>query len=467
MNFWDHFEIEKEHHHVFLKGKKKEENEKKPSHLRQSCEFCSEHWGTTVRLFESQSEFEDSDVYGGDDIVRGDSKARIAVWPGKNNVGRNPDSYWLTAPIHPLCYSSDTEVLTNNGFKLFKDVLDSDLIFSIDPKTQKMEYVPFVERIQYHHKGEMIHFKARGYDALVTPDHNMYFRERYRPKKKKQEIRYGIMPANELIKKTEFTIPRGGTWEGEKSTREERLLAMFYGWYASEGSKIRKSQISITQYKERNYRRLWKILDKLNIVYAKGKGKFHISGKFAVEVIENCPGKQFERRVPEWIKSKDKALIKCFLREYILGDGSFRKRDCFGYESIGITITTSSPVMQADLVELIHKVGYSAYTWVASEKGTISKHHNGEYASNQDQLAISVSKSKGVLFSKQNSSKLEYVDYDDIVYCLTLQKNHVLLFRRNGDVGWSGNCGCEIDMIETRHESDEELEDWYSKLEWD
>lgn len=103
MNFWDHFELEKEHTHSFLKGKKKEENEKKPSHMRQSCEFCSEHWGTTVRLFGSQSEFEDSEVYGGEDAVRGDSKAKIAVWPGKNNVGRNPDSYWLTAPVHVFC----------------------------------------------------------------------------------------------------------------------------------------------------------------------------------------------------------------------------------------------------------------------------------------------------------------------------------------------------------------------------
>ncbi|MCT8335706.1 hypothetical protein NUH30_18620 [Leptospira sp. 85282-16] len=462
MNFWEHFDIDNDHSHnkTFL-------FEKTKSKIRHSCEFCSDHWGTVVRLFKSQSDFENSDFYGGEDVVKGDPRAKIAVWPGKNNIGRDKNSYWLCAPVHPNCYSSDTEVLTNNGFKLFKDVLDSDLIFSINPKTQKMEYVPFIERIQYPYKGGMIHFKARGFDALVTPEHNMYFRERYRPKKQKQEIRYGILPANHLITKSEFTIPRTGLWEGEKSTRRERLLAMFYGWYASEGSKVRKSQISITQHKERNYRRLWKILDKLNIVYSKGNGRFYISGKFAEEVLRDCPGKQYERRVPEWIKTKDKSLIKCFLREYILGDGSFRTRKCFGYDSTEITITTSSSTMQADLVELIHKAGYSAYTWIASEKGTISKHRNGEYSSNQDQLAISVSKSKGVLFSNQNSSKVEYVDYDDMVYCLTLQKNHVLLFRRNGNIGWSGNCGCEIEVEETVHESVEDLEDWYSTLEWD
>lgn len=98
MNFWEHFEIDKDHLHdtsfSFVKAKTK---------TRHSCEFCSDHWGTVVRLFKSQSDFENSSFYGGEDIVNGDPKAKIAVWPGKNNVGRDKNSYWLCAPVHPLC----------------------------------------------------------------------------------------------------------------------------------------------------------------------------------------------------------------------------------------------------------------------------------------------------------------------------------------------------------------------------
>lgn len=91
MSFWDHFENERLHHFV------------KASSKKHSCEFCSDHWGTIVRIFGSQKEFEESDFFDGEDSVKGDPKANIAVWPGKNNVGRNENSWWLTAPVHPLC----------------------------------------------------------------------------------------------------------------------------------------------------------------------------------------------------------------------------------------------------------------------------------------------------------------------------------------------------------------------------
>ncbi|WP_246837105.1 hypothetical protein [Leptospira levettii] len=56
-----------------------------------------------MRLFKSQSDFENSDFYGGEDVVKGDPRAKIAVWPGKNNVGRDKNSYWLCAPVHVFC----------------------------------------------------------------------------------------------------------------------------------------------------------------------------------------------------------------------------------------------------------------------------------------------------------------------------------------------------------------------------
>ena len=32
------------------------------------------------------------------------------------------------------------------------------------------------------------------------------------------------------------------------------------------------------------------------------------------------------------------------------------------------------------------------------------------------------------------------VNYNDNVYCLTLEKNHIMLVRHNGTIGWCGNC---------------------------
>ena len=60
---------------------------------------------------------------------------------------------------HPHCYSSDTEVMTDNGWKLFKDVEKKDLIFSLNPDTKYPEFVKWVNFIEYYYNGKMIQFK--------------------------------------------------------------------------------------------------------------------------------------------------------------------------------------------------------------------------------------------------------------------------------------------------------------------
>src|SRR5690606_32941448 len=74
------------------------------------------------------------------------NKAHIRCELCRTLAGKYPASFqW--AGWHPNCYSDDTEVMTNNGWKLFKDVLNDDLIMSLDPVSKQPEYVPFVAYI--------------------------------------------------------------------------------------------------------------------------------------------------------------------------------------------------------------------------------------------------------------------------------------------------------------------------------
>jgi hypothetical protein len=70
----------------------------------QSCSKCKELTQYKYRVFPSQSDFEESEFFGGDDIVINDPKADFALWPGKNNVGRPYSEWWGTpGSIHPHC----------------------------------------------------------------------------------------------------------------------------------------------------------------------------------------------------------------------------------------------------------------------------------------------------------------------------------------------------------------------------
>ena len=76
---------------------------------------------------------------------------------------------------HPQCYSNDTEVMTNNGWKLFKNLLKDDLIFSLNPNTKQPEYVKYVKYFSYNKEGKMIRFSNKSLDMLVTEDHKMVY----------------------------------------------------------------------------------------------------------------------------------------------------------------------------------------------------------------------------------------------------------------------------------------------------
>lgn len=75
-----------------------------PKQSRKSCEFCSDNWNTVVRLFASEDDFIQSEYYGGGDRVINDPNGvEIAVWAGKNNVGKSASQWSICAPVHPRC----------------------------------------------------------------------------------------------------------------------------------------------------------------------------------------------------------------------------------------------------------------------------------------------------------------------------------------------------------------------------
>ena len=95
--------------------------------------------------------------------------------------GSYPKGFQFTG-WHPLCYSDDTEVYTDRGWKLFKDLDGDEQILSLNPETKDLEYSGIVHQIKYQYAGEMIRFVGidskrtvliPDIDMVVTPDHKM------------------------------------------------------------------------------------------------------------------------------------------------------------------------------------------------------------------------------------------------------------------------------------------------------
>lgn len=409
------------------------------------CKFCEKIRGT-VALW--------SDVPLADENIA-DPHAEVAIWEGKSNVGRKAADYWVPAGLaHPWCYSEDTEVLTDKGWLFFKELSGGEKIMSINPETKEVGYVGYVEKIEYRHNGKMIHFAGTNYDMLVTPNHNML----YTTQKLKKAGKLASCSAEELIKKSGYMLPMAiGKWEGCVSP-ERKLLGntdvsyrdyvRLWAWFLSEGN-TRRREVKFSQ------KRKSKILNNVPSIAPMLKDAadgVYLYGDSALEFVDFQGVHAEQKYVPDFIKQLSPDLIRDFIQSFNWGDGSFsvggRSEKSFSENSSEMIIRTSSPRMMADLCELIVKAGWIPSVWHHKQKGKVIKFRNGEYAMNTDCYNINIKKSEYRHFASvprvcrngKPSRVPTVVDYDGMVYDVELEKWHFLLVKRNGKIGWSGNC---------------------------
>lgn len=79
----------------------------------------------------------------------------------------------LLLQIH--CYDENTRAITKNGIKSYNEIKIGDEVISINPITKNIEFKKVLNVIIQDYNGEMIHFKHKSDDLMVTPNHRMYY----------------------------------------------------------------------------------------------------------------------------------------------------------------------------------------------------------------------------------------------------------------------------------------------------
>ena len=390
-----------------------------------------------------------SDVPLPDEHVR-DPFAKYAIWDGKNE-GNCP-----VGIVHPYCYSDDTEVMTNNGWKLFKDVEKNDKIMSINPETKEIDFVSYVQKIQYEYNGDMIHFPGRNYDMLVTPDHNML----YLAGNGHGDRQLKGIKASELIKNVAFALPRAvGEWKhtdtktvkfGDLTISKAQYFRL-WAWYLAEGNGRNRNggyEVKLTQ---KDPMKIYNDLPELQSILHIGEEAVYIMGDYA-RYFECMFGIYADKKfIPPFIKNSSVENIREFLDAFVMADGTrLTNHKCSSNKAYSEfrneqVLRTSSKKMADDLCEMIVKAGWMPSEYVVQEKGKLVHFENGDYVLNTDCHNISICKSKTRTYAPDTEGhkprhKPAYEKYSGMVYDVELEKWHFLLVRRNGKCGWSGNC---------------------------
>lgn len=368
---------------------------------------------------------------------------------------------------HPQCYSDDTEVLTNKGWKYFRDVVTSDQIFSLSPKTKQTEWTGVKSMIQYIYKGPMIRFANKSLDLFVTPDHRMVYLN-----KGNNQIQIDKQAAI-------FTQNHGILYRSSQTTAPDKdrivigdhivnfdVFCEFMAYYLSEGSLAwtRNYQLFIAKSRDKKpemYKRIADLLDKMPFTARPGINGFYINDQSFYEYLKQF-GKSPQKHVPREIKEASKRQILIFLDSYVLCDGTTRPNKefignrggkCSSKKNERIFFTISNQ-MAADLGELLVIAGRRPSYKIQKAKDIPKKHRNGIYSGNYDCWRISECHSEtATVFNKSIEN------YSGMVYDLELEKNHILYVRRNGRCVWGSNCLCFTTSILMTEEELSEMED--------
>lgn len=347
------------------------------------------------------------------------------------------------------CYDEQTEVLTNTGWKFFKDVTCNDEICTLNPGSHAIEFHAPTALVAYTHHKKLVSIENQTLDIRVTLDHNMYVASQRSVRNKRPD--FAFVRAKDL--EHQSVIKRTGTWIGQEQAYfvlpsvdlghyEGRQVVLhqageiqipmdtwlaFMGIWLSDGFATSGYKVGVAQKTPGKTAAIERLLQQLPFTFAMQEDAFCAHSKQLHAYFEQF-GKAPEKRVPQYIKGLSPRQIAIFLDWFALGDGTQMKN---GFR----IFYTSSKILADDIQELLLKIGRVGVIKQRKGRGTVWIVDHRADASRPQYEVIERVKKRDSWIDKRD---MKIVDYNGVVYCATV-KNHIMFVRRNGKPYWCGN----------------------------
>lgn len=338
------------------------------------------------------------------------------------------------------CYSQDTRILTDTGFKYYFELSLIDKIATINEKTKELEFIcPSSIHTYYVENRPFHHYLSSGVDILVSTNHRMFYRT---PK-----LNNYIMSESKNIKQNKIRLLQGGlNWNGvnidkiiipkinylnpkDKNRHQQTEFNIsdfceFLGYYLSEGSVLKKMNskksyaIKISQTNKENIKIMHPLLKKLK--FRREKTNWCLNNKSLATYLFEF-GSANEKYIPELFKNLTKEKLTILLDALILGDG-YREKD-----GNSIKYTTSSKRLASDVLEIMCKLGYKT-------RLNTRFFNNSKWKTSYTVYGNKKYYEPNITISKHRKN----LNYTGIMWCPHVQ-NRPFITERNGKIGINYN----------------------------
>jgi len=355
------------------------------------------------------------------------------------------------------CYDNETDVLTDQGWFRFSELPEDVRIATLNPETLAVEYHSPISRVASQYEGEMIHFKAKGVDLLVTPNHNMWIAGKWPDHAKFSRWKFATaetVPSVFAIRKNAAPVVQNDVQSivvaGHEISMDDWLE--FLGWFLSEGwascrTRMRARAgskktggpyeveetdyyIGIANSNEEHCDRIRSMLGRLPFNFNEKKyGRCTqfvcYSRDLGKELVPF--GKAPQKRVPNYVWETSAQQQMLLLKTLVAGDGQCDESGYMRYSTVSVQLAD-------DVQRLALNVGLCADITNMHTKGK----KFGKAKSNYDLLKVSI---RGTRLLSTRGGKPwhpERVPYKDMVYCVNVPPHHIIYVRRNGKACWCG-----------------------------
>lgn len=369
-------------------------------------------------------------------IIRGSPEYLIETKNGNKLFGINET---VKGKNPGECVDEQTEVLTDSGWKFFKDLTYFDKVLSLNNKREGV-YCKIKKIFKHQYNGIMKKIHNKNSEFLVTPNHKLIVEEHGVLKYKsldrdsffKQIYMSAVFDWNGKNKKI-FKLSGISNFRYAKYITTYKNWVKFIAWYLSEGclvnSKDSHYRISISQKK--NCEQIEHLLEDMNLKYYKNEhdnGCFNyvINNKLIYNHLNKYFGKIKTKIIAPYFKNLSKDLLKIFVEEYLKCDGTvkYHKNRKNPYKGL----CTSLKKLADDLQEVSQKAGFKT-------KITIDRCRKNSFGK-EPIYWITLCRTTNSVFQRDT---IEDVNYNGNIYCVNTEPYHNIFIRRNGSVIWTSN----------------------------
>ena len=341
------------------------------------------------------------------------------------------------------CYSEDTEVLTDKGWKKYSEVKKSK-IAQYDPTNNTLQFLSHKGLYVYGYNNKMYSFKNKRIDILVTPNHKMLFKEM-------RHAKYQALEA-ENIPYSRFRFLNSGKYQGierdffnlsgilhkqkrkhPKYTHQKNVKKIpmdlwleFLGYFVSEGGVQSEFTFGIPQKHGKNAKKIKNCLQKLSLIvgFTLSETKdgdyvrFQITNTQLISYLKkNCGYKTTNKKLPFDLFFLSQRQLRILYDAMMLGDGS----------SDGKSYTSTS----VELINFFHAlaclVGKSASMHVQYDEGYRGNRVKTYRVCLSDRIEPTIKK-----------KQVKKIRYKGKVFCFAT-KTGFFVTRRNGRIAIQGN----------------------------